>query len=33
MAIPFLDNVEMNQNEILNAVVQRLATAPSTPVE
>lgn len=31
MAIPFLDHLDLGKNEIQNAVVQRLASAPGTP--
>lgn len=33
MAVPFLDNVDLKNNELQNAVVQNLATAPTTPKE
>lgn len=31
MSIPFLSNIDLGKNELQNAVVQKLATAPSTP--
>lgn len=33
MAIPFLNNIDLAKNQILNAVFQNLAVAPTTPVE
>lgn len=32
MSIPFLTSIDLNKNQILNAVMQPLATAPSNPV-
>lgn len=32
MAIPFLNNIDLNKNQIFNAVFQKLAVAPSNPV-
>lgn len=31
MAVPFLDSINLNQNELQNAVAQSLGTAPGTP--
>lgn len=33
MAIPFLNNIDLVKNQLLNAVFQNLAVAPATPVE
>ena len=33
MAINYLNHIDLNQNELQNAVVQNLALAPSNPVE
>ena len=33
MAIPYLSNIDLQQNEIQNAVVHNQATAPSNPIE
>ena len=33
MSKPFLTNIDMNQNELQNAVAHLLGTAPSTPVD
>ena len=33
MAINFLNNLDLNKNQLQNAVVQVLATAPSNAVE
>jgi len=33
MAIQYLNNIDLNQNELQNGVIQVLSTAPSTPVE
>jgi hypothetical protein len=32
MAIPFLNDVDFQQNELQNAVLQNLASAPANPV-
>lgn len=33
MSIPYLTSLDLNKNEILNVVIQKLATAPTSPVE
>ena len=33
MALSYLTDINLNKNELQNAVVQKLATAPSTPAE
>lgn len=33
MTIPFLDNVDLNKNQTLNRVMQKLGTAPGSPVQ
>lgn len=33
MAVPFLNNIDLVKNQLLNAVFQNLAVAPATPVE
>ena len=33
MSINYLNNINLNKNELQNAVIQPLATAPSSPVE
>ena len=33
MSINYLNNINLNKNELQNAVIQPLATAPSFPVE
>lgn len=33
MAITYLDNIDLKQNQLLNPVAQNLSTAPSSPVE
>ncbi|MBI5305528.1 MAG: hypothetical protein HY868_25590 [Chloroflexi bacterium] len=33
MSIPFLSNIDLGKNELQNAVVQKLAVAPSSPVQ
>ena len=33
MAIPFINNIDLSQNEIQNAVWHKLSNAPSSPKE
>ena len=33
MALQYLTDINLNKNELQNAVIQNLATAPGTPVE
>lgn len=31
MSMPFVDHIDLGKNELQNAVIQRLATAPGSP--